>query len=349
MLSDIALAVTEATTNVVLHAYRDREEPGTVTIKAERNDDHVCIYVLDEGTGLAPRVDSPGLGLGLGLIAQVADSADVRAPETRRHRGRHALQRRCAMPPRALPAMQLVRSGAAGSAALELAVSHALLTRVAARRAAADAARLPARPAVAFGKLDTLRPGYPAAVAAARAHGYEPVLRLPGGHAAAYHARRWRSTSCGRSTTRARHPRPVPHEGERLAGALRDARRRRPRGGGARRVLPGRLQRQRARAREADRHRAAARPRRRAARRLDRRRRRPGRARRARRRLRGARIRVGRATAGAVDEEVAGVTLDAVEGAVDRRLRRARAGHAGRDDARARPPPRAPAPLASPA
>ena len=36
----------------------------------------------DEGTGLAPRVDSPGLGLGLGLIAQVADSADVRAPET---------------------------------------------------------------------------------------------------------------------------------------------------------------------------------------------------------------------------------------------------------------------------
>ena len=30
VLSDIALAVTEATTNVVLHAYRDREVPGTV-------------------------------------------------------------------------------------------------------------------------------------------------------------------------------------------------------------------------------------------------------------------------------------------------------------------------------
>ena len=53
-----------------------------MTIKAERVDSHVCIYVLDEGTGLAPRVDSPGLGLGLGLIAQVADSADVRAPES---------------------------------------------------------------------------------------------------------------------------------------------------------------------------------------------------------------------------------------------------------------------------
>ncbi len=82
VLSDIALAVTEAATNVVLHAYRDREVPGSVTIKAERIDSHVCIYVLDEGTGLAPRVDSPGLGLGLGLIAQVADSADVRAPES---------------------------------------------------------------------------------------------------------------------------------------------------------------------------------------------------------------------------------------------------------------------------
>lgn len=82
VLNDIALAVTEAATNVVLHAYRDREEPGTVTIEAERLDDHVCFYVRDHGTGLAPRVDSPGLGLGLGLIAQVTDSADVRTPES---------------------------------------------------------------------------------------------------------------------------------------------------------------------------------------------------------------------------------------------------------------------------
>ena len=82
ILSDIALAITEATTNVVLHAYRDRPVPGGVSIKAEAFEDHVCLYVLDEGSGLAPRVDSPGLGLGLGLIAQVADSADVRTPET---------------------------------------------------------------------------------------------------------------------------------------------------------------------------------------------------------------------------------------------------------------------------
>src|SRR4051812_14958530 len=83
--------------------------------------------------------------------------------------------------------MQLVRSGAAGSAALELAVSHALLTRVAAGELPSTLRVYHPAPAVAFGKLDTLRPGYPAAVEAARAHGFEPVLRLPGGHAAAYH------------------------------------------------------------------------------------------------------------------------------------------------------------------
>jgi serine/threonine-protein kinase RsbW/stage II sporulation protein AB (anti-sigma F factor) len=82
VLSDIALAVTEAATNAVLHAYRDREQPGRVSVRVERSADHLCVCVRDEGSGLVPRVDSPGLGLGLGLIAQVADSADVRAPET---------------------------------------------------------------------------------------------------------------------------------------------------------------------------------------------------------------------------------------------------------------------------
>ena len=90
-------------------------------------------------------------------------------------------------------------------------------------------------PAVAFGKLDTLRPGYAAAVEAARAHGYEPVLRLPGGHAAAYHADSlaidvvWALDDPVVGT----HDR-FRDEGERLAGALRVARRRRARGGGAR-------------------------------------------------------------------------------------------------------------------
>ena len=56
--------------------------------------------------------------------------------------------------------MQLVRSGAAGSAAFELAVSHALLTRVAAGELPPTLRVYRPGPTVAFGKLDTLRPGY---------------------------------------------------------------------------------------------------------------------------------------------------------------------------------------------
>jgi octanoyl-[GcvH]:protein N-octanoyltransferase len=83
--------------------------------------------------------------------------------------------------------MQLVRGGAGGSAALEVATSHALLRRVAAGALPATLRLYCPPPTVAFGKLDTLRPGYAAATEAARAHGFAPVVRLPGGHAAAYH------------------------------------------------------------------------------------------------------------------------------------------------------------------
>jgi octanoyl-[GcvH]:protein N-octanoyltransferase len=108
------------------------------------------------------------------------------------------------------------------SAALELAISHALLTRVAARELPTTLRLYRPAPAVAFGKLDTLRPGYRAALDAARAHGYEPVLRLPGGHAAAYH----RESLCVDVVWALDDPIPGTHdrfrdEGERLAGALR--------------------------------------------------------------------------------------------------------------------------------
>jgi octanoyl-[GcvH]:protein N-octanoyltransferase len=38
-----------------------------------------------------------------------------------------------------------------------------------------------------FSRRDTLRPGYPDAVAAVRRHGFEPVVRFPGGRLAVYH------------------------------------------------------------------------------------------------------------------------------------------------------------------
>jgi octanoyl-[GcvH]:protein N-octanoyltransferase len=108
------------------------------------------------------------------------------------------------------------------SAAYELAVSHALLTRVAARELPTTLRIYRPSPAVAFGKLDTLRPGFAAALEASRAHGYEPVLRLPGGHAAAYH----RQSLCVDVVWALDDPIPGTHtrfatEGKRLADALR--------------------------------------------------------------------------------------------------------------------------------
>jgi octanoyl-[GcvH]:protein N-octanoyltransferase len=42
-------------------------------------------------------------------------------------------------------------------------------------------------PTLAFGRLDALRPGFDRAALAAAARGFTPVIRVAGGHAAAYH------------------------------------------------------------------------------------------------------------------------------------------------------------------
>jgi serine/threonine-protein kinase RsbW/stage II sporulation protein AB (anti-sigma F factor) len=78
-LGDVRLAVSEAVTNAVLHAYRDRA-PGQIRVAAVLQDDgHLMITVEDDGFGPLPRPDSPGLGLGLPTIASVADSVSLSA------------------------------------------------------------------------------------------------------------------------------------------------------------------------------------------------------------------------------------------------------------------------------
>jgi serine/threonine-protein kinase RsbW len=75
-LSDIKLAVTEACTNVVVHAYPDRED-GPLGVQAILDESILTIVVTDEGRGVLPRADSPGLGLGLPLIATLAESLEL--------------------------------------------------------------------------------------------------------------------------------------------------------------------------------------------------------------------------------------------------------------------------------
>jgi anti-sigma regulatory factor (Ser/Thr protein kinase) len=74
-LSDIKLAVTEACTNVVVHAYPDGEGP--MGLQASVGDRWLTIVVTDRGRGIVPRPDSPGLGLGLPLIATLAESLEL--------------------------------------------------------------------------------------------------------------------------------------------------------------------------------------------------------------------------------------------------------------------------------
>ena len=77
-LSDICLVVSEGVTNAVNHAYTDGP-PGEVRVKVSVNEraKELQVIIEDDGRGMIPRPDSPGLGLGLPLIATVSERFDT--------------------------------------------------------------------------------------------------------------------------------------------------------------------------------------------------------------------------------------------------------------------------------
>lgn len=74
-MDDIMLALSEATTNAVLHAYG--EDPGPMRVGARLEDERLVLCVSDSGRGMAPRPDSPGLGMGLAVMGSLADTVSV--------------------------------------------------------------------------------------------------------------------------------------------------------------------------------------------------------------------------------------------------------------------------------
>jgi serine/threonine-protein kinase RsbW len=78
VLQDVRLAVSEALTNVVVHAYPDDHAgPAEFELTAARASDELWILVADEGCGLSVREDSPGLGLGLALMLQLTREMEL--------------------------------------------------------------------------------------------------------------------------------------------------------------------------------------------------------------------------------------------------------------------------------
>ena len=77
-LQKMRLAITEATTNVVLHAFPAGTPPGEITVDAELLDDeHLRIVIGDDGHGIQMRRASSGLGLGLPLMAEFSAEMEI--------------------------------------------------------------------------------------------------------------------------------------------------------------------------------------------------------------------------------------------------------------------------------
>jgi serine/threonine-protein kinase RsbW len=74
--TDLALAVGEACANVVVHAYPPGDV-GPLVVHAEIKGNEIIVEVCDQGQGMTPRPDSPGLGLGLPLIANLAERLEI--------------------------------------------------------------------------------------------------------------------------------------------------------------------------------------------------------------------------------------------------------------------------------
>jgi serine/threonine-protein kinase RsbW/stage II sporulation protein AB (anti-sigma F factor) len=78
----IGLAVSEAATNAVLHAYRlPGMGAGAIHVTAGDSGGALDVCVRDEGVGMSPRPDSPGLGLGLCLMAHESDHFEIGTSE----------------------------------------------------------------------------------------------------------------------------------------------------------------------------------------------------------------------------------------------------------------------------
>ena len=83
LVDDLKLALTEACTNSVRHAYGDRANGGHVEIVYELHPDRLEIEVTDDGHGFDPESPPRGPdslaegGLGIAIIRAIADEVEI--------------------------------------------------------------------------------------------------------------------------------------------------------------------------------------------------------------------------------------------------------------------------------
>ena len=79
LIEDMRLAVTEACTNVVRHAYNggEADDANAMRVDLLPNAHGMQVIVEDRGRGLGPSPDASGPGLGLPLIAALTSELEV--------------------------------------------------------------------------------------------------------------------------------------------------------------------------------------------------------------------------------------------------------------------------------
>ena len=74
-------AVHEAATNAIVHGYRGGDDAQAVSVRGTNGEGWLRFTVADRGDGFRPSRTSPGYGLGLAIIAQLADEFEIRDAE----------------------------------------------------------------------------------------------------------------------------------------------------------------------------------------------------------------------------------------------------------------------------
>jgi anti-sigma regulatory factor (Ser/Thr protein kinase) len=77
----IVQSVHEAAANAIVHGYGGGDPDRTVAVTGKNGDGWLRFTIADGGRGFRPSRTSPGYGLGLAIIAQLADELEIRDGE----------------------------------------------------------------------------------------------------------------------------------------------------------------------------------------------------------------------------------------------------------------------------